>query len=277
MLEGIQNVLNKLKAERDKLQADIDLIEDDATEKDNTLYDLKERFKHTKEPPKYATGIRSLDNGLGGGFTKGTFINIVSASGVGKSTLVLKILSNIGAYNKTLFFNYEMSERRINDRTKMLEDKTLSNMIIKSGNSNIDFIVSTIRRLAKEGVTYIVIDSKMKITTADSDEYKSSTEISKKLSKASQENDVIIILINQISESDIKSGRLGIKGSGGQIYDTDVALFLLKDDDSEGRILVCSKNRDGNTFKTNLPFDEVSMIKNHYEIKYNNDMEMPKL
>ena len=61
-------------------------------------------------------------------------------------------------------------------------------------------------------------------------------------------------MINQISEEDLKSGRLSFKGSGDQLYDSDMALFIVVDDDN--RHLVCTKSRqDEVTFKIQLPKD----------------------
>ena len=62
-------------------------------------------------------------------------------------------------------------------------------------------------------------------------------------------------MVNQISEEDLKSGRLSLKGSGDQLFDTDMALFIVVDAD-DNRKLICTKNRqDEFLFKIDLPKD----------------------
>ena len=76
------------------------------------------------------------------------------------------------------------------------------------------------------------------------DDYKKYSKISNDLSKLTQQNDIIIVLINQISEENLKSGRVSIKGSGDQIYDTDIVMVYRKKKNNESlRELHIYKNR----------------------------------
>ncbi len=84
----------------------------------------------------------------------------------------------------------------------------------------------------------------MKIeVSGNEDEYLKISMITKELSKLCQKLDIIIILINQLSESDIKNGRLSFKGSGDQQYDSDISWFYTKDPKTSKRKLICNKNR----------------------------------
>jgi len=98
---------------------------------------------------------------------------------------------------------------------------------------------------AKEGIKFIAIDSRMKIkVSGQKEEYQKNSHISATLSKLTQELGVIILLINQISEADLKIKRPSLKGSGDQAYDSDVILYIVKDPKKKDeRIMMCEKDR----------------------------------
>ena len=207
-----------------------------------TARELKRLVELRPKVPRYETGIQALDKNLFGGVELGTFVQLAGESGVGKTHLTLEILSNIANYSKTVFFNFEMGDVRIVNRlNKMLtRDEQWDNLIIDKDSREIDVLCNEIVLHARDGVKFFTIDSKMKIevNTTQEDHQKFSS-ITKKLSKISQQNDIIIFLINQMSEQDIKNKRLAFKGSGDQQYDSDISLFYVKGKDGE-RMLVCN-------------------------------------
>jgi len=208
--------------------------------------------------PKYSIGIDALDRelatwedkkfGIVGGFETGSFINLAGESGAGKTTLTIDILANVSKYSKIVFFNHEMGLRRMASRLKrrLTERLQRENMIIDSSTDKIDDIVMEIALYARDGIKFFVIDSRMKIKAHGDSDVQRNADISHKLSKVAREKDIIVILINQMSESDIKDKRLAFKGGGDQKYDSDMALFYVKDEkDATKRKLVCTKNRTG--------------------------------
>lgn len=239
------------------------------------------------QQPKYSIGIRAIDRELStfedkkfnivGGIETGTFINLAGESGAGKTTLTIDILANVSKYSKTVFFNHEMGLRRMASRLKrrLIERSQRDNMIIDSSTDKIDDIVMEIALYARDGIKFFVIDSRMKIKAHGDSDVQRNADISHKLSKAAREKDIIIILINQMSESDIKDKRLALKGGGDQKYDSDMTLFYVKDDkDMSKRKLVCTKNRTGdeNLWSVDLKIvDGVTVGANefnHVEIQY---------
>jgi len=83
----------------------------------------------------------------------------------------------------------------------------------------------------------------MKINVdSNEQDYQKFSKISKRLAELSQRLDIIIFLINQMNEDDIKNKRLAFKGSGDQKYDADIALFYVRDDEGN-RKMICNKNR----------------------------------
>lgn len=197
--------------------------------------------------PKYATGVDEIDGmyAFNGGFETGMFIQLAGVSGGGKTTLILRILTNIAQGNRAVFFNFEMGKKLLYKKLKNLNINTTQqkNLIIDDQSRKLDDLIMEIELYSKEGVKFFAIDSKMKIEIAgNDDEHIKISKLSKELAKLSQKRDIIIILINQMSESDLKNGRLAFKGSGDQQYDSDVSLFIVVGNDGK-RSLICNKNR----------------------------------
>ena len=224
-----------------------------------TARELKRLVDLRPKVPRYETGISDLDRLLKGGIEIGTFIQLAGESGVGKTHFLLEILSNIANYSKTVFFNFEMGDNRIVHRLKKLltSEEQWDNLIIDKDSRDIDTLCNEIILYARDGVKFFTIDSKMKIeVSGNMEEHQKFSSITNRLAKISQQYDIIIFLINQMSEQDIKSRRLAFKGSGDQQYDSDISLFYVKDDKGQ-RTLVCNKNRqDEELFSVDLNLNE---------------------
>jgi len=224
-----------------------------------TARELKALVELRPKTPRYETGVEALDNKFFGGIEIGTFVQLAGESGVGKTHLLLEILSNIANYSKTVFFNFEMGDTRIINRLNksLVNNPQWDNLIIDNDSREIDTLCNEIILYARDGVKFFTIDSKMKIeVNSNQEDHQKFSSISKKLAKLSQQHDIIIFLINQMSEQDIKNKRLAFKGSGDQQYDSDISLFYIKDADGN-RKLVCNKNRqDEQEFAIDLFLDE---------------------
>jgi replicative DNA helicase len=224
-----------------------------------TAFDLIKDVDSRPNVPRYETGVIPLDRELNGGIEVGSFVQLAGASFAGKTHLVIEILSNIAQYKKVLFFNFEMGDRRIANRFSktLLTEESRKNMMIHNSDRELSHIIQEIKTGAKAGIKFFGIDSKMKIEVSDEkDDHKKFSKISASFSKLTQENEIIILLINQMSEEDDKNNRLAFKGSGDQLYDTDIALFYLVDKE-QNRTLYCRKNRqDEVNFKIPLKLNE---------------------
>lgn len=224
--------------------------------------ELMHKVENMPIATRYATGLSYLDDNLKinqtdtGGFEVGSLIIIGGQSGAGKSHILLDMLSNVAKYSKCVFFNFEMGDRRINTRLKRLlhTDEQKDNFIINSECRDLEDLLMEINLLADDEVKFFAIDSRMKITVKGNEaEYQKIASITKKLSEAAIKNDVIVILINQISEDNLKTKTLAFKGSGDQLYDADMAFFLTIEDDDK-RLLICKKNRqDEFLFNVEVP------------------------
>ena len=237
-----------------------------------TARQLIAKVKAMPTLPKFETGMPKVDAAFLGGFETGLFINLAGESGAGKTTLLINMLANLSEGRKTVFFNFEMGDKLFVKKLKELKlnDAQLDNLIIDSSTSNIDNLIMEIELYAEEGIKFFAIDSKMKITTTTGEkEYQQISNMSKELARLAARKDVVIFLINQMNEEDIKNKRLAFKGSGDQKYDSDIALFLVKEDNQ--RKLICTKNRmNDRLFSIDLDLADYSsnggMIETTYEM-----------
>lgn len=229
-----------------------------------TARELKHLVEIKPNVPRYETGVVAIDCKLHGGIEVGTLVQLAGESGAGKTHLLLEILSNIAHYSKAVFFNFEMGDTRIVQRLDRLltRDVQWDNLIIDNDSRNIEALCNEITLYSRDGVKFFAIDSKMKLeVSGNKDEYQKFSEITKKLSALCQKLDVIVFLINQMNEQDIKNKRLAFKGSGDQQYDSDISLFYVVNKDNENpmewkRTLICNKNRqDEELFAIDLDLD----------------------
>jgi len=101
------------------------------------------------------TGIAEFDRVLGGGLVDGSLILIGGDPGIGKSTLMLQVLSKLsGSGKKCLYVSGEESVRQLSMRGKRLNSKGDSLFVVSE--TDLDSILAMV-----EGVKYdaLVIDS----------------------------------------------------------------------------------------------------------------------
>ena len=241
-----------------KLQL-LDLIhEKDKARAGMTARELILKVDSMPKLPKFETGMSKIDASFGGGFETGLFINLAGESGAGKTTLLMHLLGNLSQGRKTVFFNFEMGDRLFVKKLKELKlnDTQLDNLIIDSDTNKLEDLLMEIELYAEDGIKFFAIDSKMKIySNSQGQEYQQISNMSKELSRLSARKDIVIFLINQMNEEDIKNKRLAFKGSGDQKYDSDIALFLVKE--NEQRKLICTKNRmNDRLFNIDITIDD---------------------
>ena len=72
------------------------------------------------EELRFTTGLGELDRVLGGGAVVGSLVLIGGAPGIGKSTLLLQICSELCSVGKVLYVTGEESERQVKMRAQRL-------------------------------------------------------------------------------------------------------------------------------------------------------------
>jgi len=240
-------------------------------------------YDNMPNKPKYETGVALVDNYFNGGLELSQLIMLGGAKGAGKTAFSLQFLFNVSQGFKSAFFSFEMPIWKIAQRSKKanLTQQQQDNILILDKGRDISDIQRNIKYLAKSGVKFFTIDSLMKLTNKHhtGKRHEQIADITSKLSKLCMELDIIIILIVQISNEDLKSNRMAVKGSGDADYDADIMFFLQKDkDDEHKRYFICEKNRqNGNEFKQEVYFNpKILKLQQHrpalYEASYTSSL-----
>lgn len=115
-----------------------------------------------KDSYRYQTGIKEVDQVLGGGLMKGSSVLIGGEPGIGKSTLVLQIADAINEKHKVLYVSGEESSNQIKLRANRLGISGKGIGILC--NTHFETIIETIK---EEKPELIIVDS---IQTLQSDE-----------------------------------------------------------------------------------------------------------
>ena len=229
---------------------------------------------------KHKTGISFIDNIFDGeGIQEESFINLVGASGTGKSTLGLKILANVAEYSPCYFVSLEMGKfKTYNKIASMLKTpQQRENLSVEIWTDDFMKVLRDIELYAYNGCKFFLIDSKMKLTLKGNEAtHEKISKMSNMLSRLTQKHGIIIILINQISDENLRNGIINLKGSGDQQYDSDMIISIEKHKkDDNKRIFHIYKNRQNDIVKKieyGLDFKEVIEVE---ESIYQEEGEMP--
>lgn len=295
-----------ISVEKEYLKLRLEVINevtaDIQSKKSKTLKEVKADV--AKRPPivRRATGIESLDRelispkdygrGKIGGFALGNFIQVVGSRGSGKSTILMKIITNLSRYEVVCWFDFEMGEVRVVEKINQFlynED----NLLYYNASRDIEDVISEIKFLHAMGVNHFVIDSTMKITVQGLDEYQRNKQISSKLSELTSTLNINIYIINQMNKNDEANQIMQIKHGNDVEYDADFIFFILslpkkengkiiKDEfgqaeiDESFRIIKCVKNRQDER-KFTIKINKSELITTHTEIEFkSNTVDMPK-
>lgn len=190
---------------------------------------------------RISTNDCELDLVLGGGCVLGSLVLIGGSPGVGKSTLLLKIASNLAKKEeKVLYVSGEESLAQIKIRANRLDANNPNLFMLAE--INIDKISVEAQ---KNGYKYIVIDS---IQTMYNENFSTAPgsvsqvrEITFELLRLAKEKDIAIFIIGHIT----KDGNI----AGPRVLEhmVDVVLYFEGDSSKETRFLRSFKNRFGPT------------------------------
>lgn len=92
----------------------------------------------TKEEERFTTQIKELDRVLGGGIVKGSLVLVGGDPGIGKSTLLIQVSSNVSnSGKKVLYISGEESESQIKMRARRLDINSENLYIFAENNLSI--------------------------------------------------------------------------------------------------------------------------------------------
>ena len=192
------------------------------------------------EDTRYLTGIKELDRVLGGGIVKGSLVLVGGDPGIGKSTLLLQLCSNIGYNMKVLYVSGEESGRQIKLRASRL-NVDCDNIFIMT-ETDMESITDTIRQEKPE---LVIIDS---IQTMSLSQISSSPgsitqvrECTNLLMRTAKSLNIPIFVVSHVNKDGAIAGPKVLE------HIVDCVLYFEGDRGHHFRILRSVKNRFGAT------------------------------
>lgn len=278
---SVEAILADLRSKKEVIEEEIRALEGDTNlYEPERMFNVVERVKSRPPLKKFPTGVHWLDENMNGGLSEASFINLAAENFAGKTYLAMKIMEHISKTDPVFFFSFEMYEGLLAKRVAHWSKEQLSSLLIEQHITDLYRVAEIIRSQTLQGVKFFAIDSRMKLTLPNRmDIYEKNSEITRVLSKVTQETGATILLINQIAETDLRNGRLSLKGSGDQAYDSDVILYIAIKRNKEGlpveRHYICAKDRvNERTWKHVEP-----IVHNEIEFKPTDidNIEMPEV
>ena len=208
---------------------------------ENFFVNLLEDIEINTQARRYKTHLGELNRVLGGGFVDGSVILLGGNPGIGKSTLLLQILSEVPGIDNYVYVSAEESTKQVMLRANRLSVKNPSLKIATA--SNIHQIVSALSEIRHNSI--VVIDS---IQTISSDLIQSPPGSISQVRFCTQElvnfakaNDVIVIIVGHVTKDGAIAGPKTLE------HMVDCVLYFEGDRAYDYRILRCEKNRFGST------------------------------
>ncbi len=193
------------------------------------------------ESPRLTTGIREMDRVLGGGIVPGSLILIGGDPGIGKSTLILQMLSSLAARGlKALYITGEESVRQIRMRAARL--KVREQGISVSTENCVEGILELVRR---ERPGLLAVDSIQTVFTEEAGSAPGSVtqvrESAARLLRLAKSSHLPVLLVGHVTKDGAIAGPRVLE------HMVDTVLYFEGDRGQVFRILRAVKNRFGST------------------------------
>ncbi|MBV8661411.1 MAG: DNA repair protein RadA, partial [Candidatus Dependentiae bacterium] len=192
----------------------------------------------TQEQARFTTNISEWDRVTGNGIVPGSFSIVTGDPGIGKSTLLLQVCSELAQQHKVFYFSTEESLSQVKLRFQRL--KNGSNKLLFSTQATLEIIVETCKQ---EKPDIVIIDSIQNIYSSENFSLPGTItqlrETAFYLMKLAKDNNIAIIVTGHIT----KEGQM----AGPKILEhiVDAVFYLQKEDKWQTRILRSEKNRFG--------------------------------
>ena len=192
------------------------------------------------EELRFTTGLGELDRVLGGGAVVGSLVLIGGAPGIGKSTLLLQICSELCSVGKVLYVTGEESERQVKMRAQRL-GVTADGLYVLA-ETNIADILSAVETSEP---SILIVDSIQTLYSADLNSGPGSVaqvkECTNQLMKIAKSMGVTVFLVGHINKEGAIAGPKVLE------HMVDCVLYFEGERALNYRILRAAKNRFGST------------------------------
>lgn len=193
-----------------------------------------------EEEVRFLTGMGELDRVLGGGAVKGSLVLVGGAPGIGKSTLMLQICSNLCRFSKVLYVSGEESEHQLKLRARRLRAE--SDQLFVLSETCLGDVLETV---TEEKPDILIIDSIQTLYSEDLDspagsvaQVKSCTMALMQLAKG---QGITVFVIGHVNKEGSIAGPKVLE------HMVDCVLYFEGDRHTSYRILRAAKNRFGAT------------------------------
>ncbi len=190
------------------------------------------------EAPRAATGMAEIDRVLGGGVVPGAVILIGGDPGIGKSTLLLQVLSALQGRLSTLYVTGEESLAQVHLRAQRLGLVDLDLPVLAE--TSVEQILA---QLSRSSPGFVVIDSIQTLYTETLDSAPGSVsqlrETAAQLVRYAKSTRTAIVLVGHVTKDGAIAGPRVLE------HMVDTVLYFEHDPGSRFRIIRAIKNRFG--------------------------------
>ncbi len=187
---------------------------------------------------RISTGIGELDRTLGGGVVQGSVVMIGGDPGIGKSTLMLQMLSTLKSGHETMYISGEESWTQVYMRARRLGIK--NKKITFSAETNVEALINLLDRIKP---SIVVIDSIQTLYNSDVDSIPGNVSqlrtCTGQIVQFAKESQISVFIVGHVT----KEGNI----AGPKVLEhmVDTVLYFEGDTQYDFRILRCTKNRFG--------------------------------
>ncbi len=193
-----------------------------------------------EQSARLSSGIKELDRAIGGGLVQGSVVLLGGDPGIGKSTLLIQMLSELSSNSDlpTLYVTAEESSQQVGLRAKRLE-LTVDKVRIYTENH----LEKIMRVISQEKPGLVVIDS---IQTVYSDIMQSAPgavaqvrECTAQLVRLAKQNNIMVFLVGHVTKEGALAGPRVLE------HMVDTVLYFEGDPGGRYRLIRAVKNRYG--------------------------------